>query len=214
MNSDARTYPRTEEIFNVVSHGVGFLLSVTALCLLVVFASIKGDTWHIVSSSIYGASLVILYFASTTFHLARNQKIRNRLNVFDHASIYLLIAGTYTPFVLVTLRGPWGWTVFGIVWGLAIAGIVLKIFYTGRFNLLSTVIYVAMGWLILIAIVPLVNSLSLSGLLWLLAGGLFYTAGAAFFLLNKLPFNHAIFHVFVLAGSICHFIAIFWFVLP
>ncbi len=163
MNSDARTYPRTEEIFNVVSHGVGFLLSVTALCLLVVFASIKGDTWHIVSSSIYGASLVILYFASTTFHLARNQKIRNRLNVFDHASIYLLIAGTYTPFVLVTLRGPWGWTVFGIVWGLAIAGIVLKIFYTGRFNLLSTIIYVAMGWLILIAIVPLVNSLSLSG---------------------------------------------------
>lgn len=213
MKVDARYYSKTEEIINVVTHGFGFLLSIAALSLLVTFASIDGTAWHIISFSIYGASLVILYFASTIFHLSRNQKTRNRLNVFDHASIYLLIAGTYTPFALVTLKGPWGWTIFGIVWGLAIAGIILKIFYTGRFNTLSTVLYILLGWIILIAISPLTAALPIIGLYWLLAGGISYTVGAVFFLMNKIPFNHAIFHVLIIIGSICHFVAVFWFVL-
>ena len=213
MRTDARLYRKTEEILNVATHGMGFLMSVAALTILVIFASLYGNAWHIVSFSIYGASLVILYLASTAFHLVQKQKIRNWLNIFDHISIYLLIAGTYTPFLLVTLRGPWGWSFFGIVWGLAIAGIVLKLFFTGRFNLVSTIIYVALGWIILIAISPLSNALSFDGLMWLLAGGICYSVGAVFFLLNKLPFNHAIFHVLVVAGSACHFVAVFWYVL-
>lgn len=213
MKPDARLYPKNEEIMNVVSHGIGFLLSIPALALLVVFASIEGTAWHIISFAIYGSSLVVLYFASTIFHLTQNQKTRNRLNVFDHASIYLLIAGSYTPFVLVTIRGPWGWSIFGVVWGLAICGIILKIFFTGRFNTLSTILYIVLGWTILIAISPLTRALPFEGLMWLLAGGLSYTVGAVFFLLNRLPFNHAVFHLFVLLGSICHFVAVFWYVL-
>ncbi|RLD41113.1 MAG: hemolysin D, partial [Bacteroidetes bacterium] len=136
------------------------------------------------------------------------------LNIFDHAAIFLLIAGTYTPFALVTLHGPWGWTIFGIVWGLAVVGIILKLFYTGRYNLLSTIIYIVMGWIIVIAIKPLVEALPFDGLMWLLAGGLSYSIGAIFFLWDKMPYNHAIFHVFVVAGSACHFVAVFWYVLP
>lgn len=210
---NARYYPRNEEIINVITHGVGFLLSIAAVSLLVVFASLKGTAWHIVSFAIYGSSLVVLYFASTVFHLSRKQETRNRLNVFDHASIYLLIAGTYTPFALVTLNGPWGWSIFGVVWGLAIAGIVLKLFFTGKFNILSTLLYVFLGWIILIAIGPLTSALSTGGLVWLLAGGILYTIGAVFFLLNKMPFNHAIFHVLIVGASVCHFVAIFWYVL-
>jgi len=214
MNTDAREYPETEEKLNVITHGIGFLLSVAALVLLVVRASLYGTDLHIVSAAIYGSSLVVLYFASTAFHMAKDQKIRSRLNVFDHASIFLLIAGTYTPFALVTLHGPWGWSIFGVIWGMAIAGIILKLYYTGRFNTLSTVLYVLMGWVMIIAIVPLVRALPVGGLLWLLAGGISYTLGAVLFLLNRLPFNHAIFHVFVLTGSICHFMAVYFFVLP
>jgi len=214
MNTDAREYPETEEKLNVITHGIGFLLSVAALVLLVVRATLYGTALHIVSAAIYGSSLVVLYFASTSFHMAKNQKTRNRLNVFDHASIFLLIAGTYTPFALVTLQGPWGWSIFGVIWGMAFAGIILKLYYTGRFNTLSTVLYVLMGWVMVIAIVPLVRALPVCGLLWLLAGGISYTLGAVIFLLNKLPFNHAIFHVFVLMGSICHFVAVYWYVLP
>ena len=213
MKINAKKYPKGEERINVITHAIGFVMSIAALTLLVVFASLKGTVWHIVSFAIYGASLVILYFASTVFHLSENQKIRNHLNIFDHAAIFLLIAGTYTPFALVTLHGPWGWTIFGIVWGLAIAGIILKLFYTGRFNTLSTLMYIAMGWLIVIAIKPLIAALPFEGLMWLLAGGLSYSVGAVFFLIDKLPYNHAIFHVFVVVGSACHFIAVFWYVL-
>jgi hemolysin III len=214
MKINAKKYPKGEERINVITHAIGFVMSIAALTLLVVFASLKGTVWHIVSFAVYGTSLVILYFASTVFHLSENQKVRNHLNIFDHAAIFLLIAGTYTPFALVTLHGPWGWTIFGIVWGLAIAGIILKLFYTGRFNTLSTLMYIAMGWLIVIAIKPLIAALPFEGLMWLLAGGLSYSVGAVFFLIDKLPYNHAIFHVFVVAGSACHFIAVFWYVLP
>lgn len=214
MAIQAKKYDKKEEKLNVLSHGIGFLLSVVALVLLVVYSSIYGDVWHIVSYSIYGASLVTLYLASTLFHWSTKPKRRLRLNVFDHASIYILIAGTYTPLLLVTLRGPWGWSLFGVVWGMAIVGIVLKFFYTGRFKTISTIAYVVMGWVVVIAMKPLIENLSTPGLIWLGIGGLSYSIGAFFYLWNKLPYNHAIFHLFVLGGSIAHFILIFWYVLP
>lgn len=214
MKISARTYPYREEFVNVLTHGIGFLMSVAALALMVVFASLDGNAWHIVGVSIFGASLVVLYLASTLFHYSVRPKIRKYLNVFDHSAIYVLIAGTYTPFLLVTLNGPWGWSLFGVIWGLAIAGVIFKMFFTGKYDKLSLVIYVLMGWLILIAIVPLVQNLSTMGLIWLFIGGISYSIGAIFYLLNKLPFNHAIFHFWVLGGSICHFFAVFWYVIP
>lgn len=214
MKISARTYPYWEEFVNVLSHGIGFLLSVAALSLMVVFASLDGNAWHIVGVSVFGASLVVLYLASTLFHWSVRPKIRKYLNVFDHSAIYVLIAGTYTPFLLVTLNGPWGWSLFGVIWGLAIAGVVFKMFFTGRFDKLSLLIYVLMGWLILIAIVPLIQNLSTMGLIWLLIGGISYSIGAVFYLLNRFPFNHAIFHFWVLGGSISHFFAVFWYVIP
>jgi hemolysin III len=214
MAIKAKKYEKKEEIVNIATHGIGFLLSIAALVLLVVFASIYGDAWHIVSYSIYGTSLVILYLASTLFHWSTKPSRRLKLNIFDHASIYILIAGTYTPLLLVTLRGPWGWSLFGVVWGMAIIGIVLKFFFTGRFNKLSTLAYVIMGWVVIIALKPLIENLSTPGLIWLSIGGLSYSIGAIFFLLNKIPYNHAIFHFFVLGGSIAHFVTIFWYVLP
>ncbi len=212
MGIQSKTYEPKEEFWNVLTHATGLVLSFVALFLLVIFSSLYKSVWYIVSYSIYGASLVILYAASTSYHAVKNPELKLKLNVFDHAAIYVLIAGTYTPFTLITLRGPWGWSLFGVIWGLAILGIVFKLFYTGRFDKLSTAIYVLMGWLILIAVYPLIVNLPTSGLLWLLAGGLFYTVGAVFYLKNSMPYNHAIFHVFVLLGSISHFIAVFFYV--
>lgn len=212
MKIKARDYSSNEEFWNVLTHGLGLILSIPALVLLVVFASLNETVWHIVSYSIYGSTLVMLYLASTLFHASRKKEIRLKLNIFDHVSIFFLIAGTYTPFVLVTLRGPWGWTIFGIIWGLAIIGTILKFFYTGRYNKISTLIYVLMGWIIVIAVEPLIYSISTQGLFWLTFGGISYSIGAIFYLLNRLPYNHAIFHVFVLVGSIAHFISVFFYV--
>ncbi len=214
MIKDARPYPKTEEILNVITHGLGFLLSLAALTLLVVYASIDGNAWHIVSFSVYGVSLVTLYLASTLFHMTRKQKLRNILNVFDHSAIYFLIAGTYTPFLLVSLRGPWGWSLFGVIWALAIGGIIFKIFNTGKYDFISAIIYVLMGWLIIIAIKPMNEAIPTEGLFWLFGGGISYSIGVVFYLLNKLPYNHAIFHLWVLLGSFAHFIAVFEYVLP
>lgn len=214
MIQDARQYPKTEETLNIITHGLGLLLSIVALVILIVFASIKGTVWHIVSFSIYGASLVTLYLASTLFHSVRKQSLRNKLNVFDHSAIYFLIAGTYTPFLLVTIRGPWGWSLFGVIWGLAIGGLIFKLFFTGKYDVVSALIYVAMGWLIIIAIKPMNENLSSDGLMWLIGGGLSYMIGAVFYLMHKLPYNHAIFHIWVLLGSFAHFIAVFRYVLP
>ena len=213
MKPIARKYSDREEVLNVITHGTGLIFSIVALVMLVVYASVYGTVWHIVSFSIYGASLVVLYLASTLFHAARNQEVRNYLNIFDHSSIYLLIAGTYTPFVLVTLNGPWGWSLFGVVWGLAITGIVLKLFFTGRYDVASLISYILMGLIILIAVVPLLRNLPIGGLLWLMAGGVAYIVGAVFYIWHTLPYNHAIFHLFVLLGSLCHFVAVFWYVL-
>lgn len=214
MSTTPRDYPKTEELLNVITHGLGFLLSIAALVLLVVFASLYGNAWHIVSFSIYGFSLVVLYLASTLFHSARNPKLRKRLNIFDHSAIYILIAGTYTPFLLVTLRGPWGWSLLGVIWGLAIAGVVFKLFFTGKYDVMSAIVYVLMGWIIIIAIKPMNENLPAEGLYWLIGGGISYMIGAGFYLLNKMPYNHAIFHIWVLLGSFAHFIAVFRYVLP
>ncbi len=216
MKTDPRTgyYPPFEEKLNIITHGFGFALSILGLLLLIFKASDLGNIMHLVSFSIFGASMILLYAASTFYHSAKSPVLRYRLNILDHASIYILIAGTYTPFALVTLSGTVGWVIFGVVWGMALTGVILKLFYTGRYNLLSTVMYVVMGWIIVFAIKPLFDNLDLPGFLWLVAGGLSYTVGAVFFMIDKLKFNHAIFHLFVLLGSFCHFISIYMYVLP
>lgn len=206
-------YNTKEENLNVISHAIGLVLSVIALVLLVFYSSKYGNVKHIVSFSIYGASLIILYSASTFYHYSKTPKLRQRLNIFDHASIYILIAGTYTPFTLVVLTGWVGWAIFGIAWGLAITGIILKLFYTGKYDKISTIAYILMGWLIVFAIKPLINNFPLEGLMWLLAGGLFYTIGAVLYLMQSIKYNHAIFHIFVLLGSFSHFIAVFFYIL-
>jgi hemolysin III len=209
----AKFYSPLEEKINVLSHAVGFIAAIIALVLLIIKSSTFGNVWHIVSFSIYGTSMILLYAASTLYHMSKVAEKRKKLKVFDHAAIYLLIAGTYTPFCLVTLNGFIGWTLFGIAWGLAVFGIVLKLFFTGRFTLISTLAYVVMGWLIVFAIKPLAQNLSVDGLFWLIAGGVSYTVGAILYAIPKLKFNHAMFHLLVLAGSACHFIAIYYYVL-
>ena len=209
-----KTYSPLEEKFNIISHASGFVLSIAASALLVAHATLHGDVWHIVSFSIFGASLMILYAASTFYHLAKKPALRTRLNIIDHASIYVLIAGTYTPFTIVTLSGITGWLIFGISWGLALTGIILKLFFTGKYDIISTIMYVLMGWVIVFAIKPLIHNLALDGFLWLLAGGISYTIGAILYSIKKIKFNHAIFHIFVLNGSFCHFMAVFFYVLP
>src|SRR5210317_110243 len=207
-------YSPLEEKINIISHAIGFSLSIVALVLLVTHANLHGDVWHIVSFSIFGASLIILYAASTFYHSAKKSELRSRLKIIDHASIYVLIAGTYTPFTLVVLDGTIGWVIFGISWGLALTGIILKLFFTGKYNLISTIMYVLMGWVIIFAIKPLIKNLPLEGLLWLFTGGISYTIGATLYSIKKIEFNHAIFHMFVLMGSFCHFMSVFFYVLP
>lgn len=213
-NQEVKFYSPLEEKINILSHTTGLLLSLIALLLLVTRASLHGNAWHIVSVSIFGVSLIALYAASTTYHSAKKPELRARLRIIDHATIYVLIAGTYTPFTLVTLNGSVGWWIFGISWGLAVSGIILKLFFTGRFNLLSTLMYVFMGWIIVFAVKPLVAALPTEGLYWLVAGGLSYTIGAIIYSIKSISLNHAIFHLFVLVGSICHFVAIYFYVLP
>ena len=203
-----------EETINALTHGLGALLSLGGLVVLVAMAALHGDAWHIVSCSIYAFTLVLLFSSSTLYHSFRSQRVKHIFRVIDHASIYLLIAGTYTPFVLVNLRGKWGWSLFGVIWGLALAGIVFQVFFVSRFRLLQTLIYLAMGWLVVVAVKPLITYVPRPGLLWLLAGGLFYTVGALFYLWKKLPYHHAVWHLFVLGGSVCHYFAVLFYVLP
>lgn len=203
-----------EEVMNAVTHGIGTVLAIVGLVLLTVFAYFHGDIWHIISFSIYGTTLVLLYLASTLYHSFTNERIKYILKIFDHAAIYLLIAGTYTPFMLVPLHGKLGWTILGLVWGFALVGIIFQIFFVRRFKFIATMCYVLMGWFIIVAIKPLIAALPAIGMGWLVIGGLFYTFGTIFYLWHKLPYNHAIWHLFVLAGSISHFIAVFFYVLP
>jgi hemolysin III len=201
------------ERFNSISHLVGTVFAFVALIILIVQTSRQGDPWKIVSCTIYGTTLLLLYTSSTLYHSfqGRTKKLFRSL---DHLSIYLLIAGSYTPLTLVTLRGGWGWTLFGLVWGLALAGILLESFSKKRKNLLTMLIYVSMGWLVLIAVKPLVQTLPSAGLFWLVLGGLFYTIGIVFYVFDKkVRHFHGIWHLFVLAGSLCHFITIFFYVI-
>lgn len=206
-------YSPFEEKINVISHAIGFILSIVALVFLVVRAGMYGNSMHVVSFTIFGVSLMVLYAASSLYHNATQPEVRKRLKIFDHASIYVLIAGTYTPFTLVTLQGSAGWVIFGVSWGIALVGITLKLFFTGRYSIASTVMYVLMGWVIIFAIKPLVHNLSADGLFWLFLGGVAYTVGAVLYSIKKIKFNHAIFHLLVLIGSFCHFVSIYFYVL-
>jgi len=206
-------YSPAEEKINIRSHAFGLFLSVIATVLLMYKSITLGNIWHIVSFTVFGLSLINLYAASTLYHRSKSHKARNHWQIIDHASIYILIAGTYTPFTLVTLHGTVGWILFGVVWGAAITGVILKIFFTGRFNILSTIMYVIMGWIVIFAIKPLYTNLPLNGLIWLFAGGIAYTVGAVLFSIEKIKFNHAIFHILVLVGSFCHFMAVYFHVL-
>lgn len=197
-----------EEIANTVTHGIGLLLSIAGFVVLLVFAILRGTAWHVVACSIYGATLICLYSASTLYHAAVSARLKRALRIFDHSAIYLLIAGTYTPFLLLNLRGPWGWSLFGAIWGLALAGILFKFWFVGHWEHLSTAIYVLMGWLALIATKPVLAHVPSTTLLWLLAGGLFYSGGVIFYVWKRLPYSHAVWHVFVLAGSTCHYFAV------
>lgn len=199
---------KREELANAITHGLGALMAIAALVILTVFSAIKGNTWHIVSFTVFGATLVTLYMASTLYHSLSNEKVKTLFRKFDHMSIYLLIAGTYTPFCLIVLNNWIGWTLFGIVWGSAILGIVLKAFFTGKKELLSTLLYVLMGWVALFAIKPLFDSVSLTTFILLMTGGVFYTAGTYFFTKDRIKYFHSIWHIFVLAGSTFHFFAV------
>jgi hemolysin III len=207
-------YSPAEERINIASHALGLVLSLIGLVLLVVHANAQGNILHVASCAIFGTSLVMLYATSTIYHSARTPAFRHRLRVVDHAVIYVLIAGSYTPITLITMGGATGWLMFGITWGMAFTGIILKLFFTGRFTLLSTFMYVFMGWIIVFAIEPLIDNLPTKGLIWLLSGGIAYTLGAVLYAIKKIKFNHAIFHIFVLLGSACHFITVYFYVLP
>lgn len=214
MSSAAKHYPPLEEKINVLSHAFGLLLSIVGLVLLIDRAVKFDGALSLVSFVIYGISLVVLYGASTCYHNTSAADLRAKLRIVDHAAICVLIAGTYTPLTLVTLNGPIGWMIFTASWGLALAGIMLSLFFTGRFKILSTLIYVFMGWMIVFAFKPLMNSLDEIGLRWLIAGGFAYTMGAIIYAVKAIKFNHAIFHVFVLLGSFCHFMTIYFYVRP
>lgn len=208
MQPTVSTYSPEEERANALTHAFGTLVAAIAGLVLVVIAARHADPWRIVSASVFAASMVALYLASTLYHFATQPARKARLKVLDHCAIYLLIAGTYTPFTLMGLRGMLGWTLFGAIWALAAIGIVFKLFLTGRFRVLSTLIYIAMGWLVMIAYKPVIAALDPWSLRWLIAGGVAYTLGTVFYLRTSMRYSHAIWHLFVIAGTVCHFIAV------
>ncbi|HEY5780311.1 MAG TPA: hemolysin III family protein [Lysobacter sp.] len=197
-----------EEFANALTHGLGATAALAGGAVLITLAALYGDGWQLASAIVFGTSLLLLYVASTLYHAAQHPVTKGRLKVVDHCAIYLLIAGTYTPFTLIGLRGPWGWSLFAAIWTLALAGVVFKLFYTGRFKLLSTAIYITMGWLVIVAIKPLLGALDGWTLGWMFAGGAFYTLGTVFYHRPSLPYSHAIWHLFVLGGSVCHYVAV------
>jgi hemolysin III len=203
-----------EEKFNAIMHGNGLLASLVGVTGLLVLAARYGNAWHVVSCSVYGLSMIALYLASTVYHLMGRGRAREVLRIVDHACIYVFIAGTYTPFTLVTLGGEWGWSLFGVVWGLAVLGVGFKVFTTGRFELASTAVYVLMGWLALVAIGPVLAKFPVGCLYWIFAGGITYTVGVIFYALDSRPYLHTVWHGFVLGGSACHYVAVILYVLP
>ncbi len=210
----APRYTRGEEIASSVIHGVGILLAIGGLGVLTAFASIYGDAWHIVSCSVFGFTLIFQYATSTLYHSIQLPSVKPILRILDHVAIFILIAGTYTPFTLVNMRGPWGWSIFGIIWGLALVGIILEITPWRRYRSISISLYLLMGWAALTAIKPMISTVPAGGLTLLFTGGLAYTSGVIFYLWRSLPYNHAIWHLFVLAGSSLHFFAVLFYVIP
>jgi hemolysin III len=211
--ADTHLYTRREEMANAITHGIGTILSIAGLVLLIVAASQEGTAWHVVSFTIFGVTMLLLYTASTLVHAFPEGKVKDLFETFDHSCIYLFIAGTYTPFLLVTLRSPLGWTMFGIVWGLALAGVTFKAFFTKKYLVLSTLFYVMMGWLIVFMWNPLQELLMPGGLKLLVIGGILYTVGSVFYIWRGFPHHHAVWHLFVIAGSVMHFFAIIRYVL-
>ncbi len=207
-------YRTGEEIANSITHGVGIVLSIAGLAVMTAFASLFGSVWHIVSVSIYGATQILLYTASTLYHSIPFPRAKAVLRVLDHSAIFLLIAGTYTPFTLVNLRGPWGWALFALVWGLAIVGIALQSILIHQKAIVTALPYIGMGWVAIIGIKPLLETVALGGLLLLFAGGLAYTVGTVFYVWRRMPYHHAVWHGFVLLGSALHFFAILFYVIP
>jgi len=202
-------YPTTrDELANSLTHGIGVFLSIAGLIILILVAAFYGNVWHVVSFSIYGTSLVILYSFSTLYHSVRHPGVKKSLRFLDHSSIYILIAGTYTPFALVSLRGGWGWSLFGVIWACAFVGVLLKYFFTGRYEILSVIVYIAMGWLCLIALKEITVRVPGMSIILLLSGGVSYTAGVVFYAWKKVPYHHAIWHVFVFTGSLFHYFAV------
>lgn len=211
QNAPAAPQPYTarEEVAHAATHGIGALLSIVGLVLLVVRAAQTGDVWRVVSFAIFGTSMVLLYSASTLYHARVHSPRRRLYKIADHSLIYVLIAGTYTPFLLVSLRGAWGWSLFGVVWGLTLAGIAFKVWFAGRFRLVSTLLYLGLGWLCVIAAKPMLENVPTGSLWWLLAGGLSYSLGTFFYMRKSMRYHHAVWHLFVLAGTACHFQAVY-----
>ena len=205
-------YSAKEEKLNIQTHAFGFVLSLVGTILLLIKAFETNDFWFISSFAVFGFSLMNLYAASTLYHRSAKPEARLKWQIIDHASIYILIAGTYTPFTLITLHGTIGWIIFGVVWGAAAVGVILKFYFTGRYEVLSTIMYLLMGWMVIFAIKPLYNNLSIEGLTWLFGGGIAYSTGAILFSIPRIKYNHAIFHVFVLIGSFCHFMAVYFYI--
>ncbi|PLS17123.1 hemolysin D [Bacillus sp. M6-12] len=212
--ADTHIYTKKEELVNAITHGIGVLLSITALVNLIIFSSKDGTAWHITTFVIYGVSMLLLYAASTLVHSFPPGRAKDIFEIFDHAAIYIFIAGTYTPFTLIVINGALGWTLLGIVWGIALAGVAFKAFFVKRFLYISTILYIAMGWLIVIAWQPLTATLPAAGMSLLVIGGVLYTGGAVFYVWRGFPFHHAVWHLFVIGGSVAHFFAILFYVLP
>ena len=208
--ANTHVYTKGEEIANAITHGIGALLSIAALVILIVFSSLYGDAWHVVSFTLFGVTMVILYFSSTFVHALPEGKAKDVFEILDHSSIYFFIAGTYTPFLLVTVKGWLGWTLFGIVWGMAIGGTIFKSFFAKKYLFTSTILYVIMGWLIVFAWNPLVENISPTSLRFLVIGGILYTIGSIFYIWRGFKFHHAIWHLSVLAASICHFFSVLY----
>ena len=213
-DTTAPQYSFGENLANSITHGLGILLSIGGLSVLTAFASHYGGARHITACSIFGATLIILYTASTLYHSIQAPRARLVLRTLDHSAIFLLIAGTYTPLTLISLHGPWGWSLFGVIWGLAVLGILIETSVLRKLSRLTLALYVAMGWVVVVAFKPMLASLAPGGLILLVLGGLAYTLGVPFYVWKRLPFNHAVWHLFVLAGSILHFFAILLYVLP
>lgn len=207
-------YSLREEIASSITHGIGIVLAIAGLAVLVAFAALNGDAWHVVGCSIFGAALILCFTTSTLYHSVQAERVKRLLRTLDHSAIFLLIAGTYTPFLLVNLRGAWGWSLFAVIWTLTFLGIVLRLVLNGRLHGLVVSLYLAMGWIVVVAVQPLLERVATGGLILLAAGGLAYTAGVAFYKWRRLPYNHAIWHGFVLAGSTLHFFAVLFYVIP